>query len=721
MIDKPDRSPWRLFLPLFPLCLAALLLVVGGDWQAALRNALFDQYQRWHPRPYAEVPVRIIDIDEESLARLGQWPWPRQRIAELVDRLQATGSAAIGFDVLFAEADRTAPQAVAELWQLEGSLRRQVLALPDHDRLLADSLQRADVVLGFALVRGPQAAVGGREPSARAAIIHLGEPQTAWLHAFSGAVPALPVLDAAAKGSAALTFVADADGVVRRVPLLLALNGQPVPGLAAESLRVAQAVPTITLRSAGHLHGFTGVADSAGLGEVRIGEFRIPSTAQGELWLHYNGHRAQRSIAAWQVLAGAVDNAQLAGHILLVGSSAQGLMDLRFSPFGVISGVEAHAQALEQILSGHYLQRPAWARGGELAFLIGAGLLLGLLAVRARALVAALTCAGLLAVGGGGAWYAFRAHGLLLDAALPAFGIVLTFIVCSLAHHLASEREQRWIKQAFARYVSPNRVAYLVEHPEDMNLGGRRQECSFIFTDLAGYTSLLEGMDPGQAVSLLNDYLDEMIAIAFAHEGTLDRIVGDAVVIMFSAPVIQPDHRARALACGLAMDVFACRYASDLQEKGTAFGQTRIGIHAGEVIVGNFGGKNMFDYRALGDPINTASRLEAVNKHLGTRLCISEEIHAATPATPVRPVGRLVLKGKARQLAVFEPLAAAQPGSAPLADYLVAYEKMRSGESDAGACFTDLHAAWPADPLVALHCRRLQAGESSELMVMSEK
>lgn len=720
-MEKRRRQRWLLLLPLLPLCLAALLLVAGGDWQAALRNALFDQYQRWHPRPYAEVPVRVIDIDEESLARLGQWPWPRQRIAELVDRLQTAGSAAIAFDVLFAEADRTAPQAVAELWRLDGALRRQVLALPDHDQQLAWSLNGADVILGFALVRGPQVAVGGREPTTRAAIVHLGEPQTAWLHAFTGALPALPLFDAVAKGSGALTFVADADGVIRRVPLLLALNGQPVPGLAAESLRVAQAVPTMTLRSAGHLHGFTGAADSAGLGEVRIGEFRIPSTAQGELWLHYTGHRPERSIAAWRILAGVVDDKQLAGHILLVGSSAQGLMDLRFSPFGVIPGVEAHAQALEQILSGHYLQRPAWARGGELAFLVGGGLLVGLLAVRARALVAALACAGLLAVASGGVWYAFRTHGLLLDAALPALGIVLSFMVCSLAHHLVSEREQRWIRQAFARYVSPNRVAHLVDHPEDMNLGGARRECSFIFTDLTGFTAMMEGMDPGQAVALLNDYLDRMIAIAFEHEGTLDRIVGDAVAIMFSAPVTQPDHRQRALACGLAMDAFACRYAGDLQVRGIPFGQTRIGIHAGEVIVGNFGGKNIFDYRALGDPVNTASRLEAVNKHLGTRLCISEEIHAATPGTQVRPVGHLVLKGKSQPLAVFEPLAAALPGSAPLADYLFAFEKMRCGDSDAAACFAALQAAWPSDPLVALHCRRLQAGASGELIVMSEK
>jgi len=718
---QPGRSRWLFVLPLLPLLFAATLLIGGGEWQAALRNNLFDQFQRWHPRPYVEVPVRIVDIDDASLERLGQWPWPRLRLAELVDRLQGGGVAAIGFDVMFAEPDRTSPRAAAELWQLDGGLHKQLLALPDHDQLLAASLRQADAVLGFSVERGRQVVSDGLAPGPTASFVHLGEPQLAWLHRFTSVVPALPLLAAAAKGNGALSFIPDGDGIVRRVPLVIRLDEQPLPGLAAESLRVAQGVPHITLRSAGHLHGFTGAADNGGLGEIGIGDFRIPTSARGELWVHYSPSRPERTIPAWRIMAGEIPAEALAGQIVLVGASAQGLMDLRFSPFGVMPGVEAHAQALEQMLAGQFLDRPSWAAGAELAILLAGGLLVGLLAVRTRALLAALACAAVLALVAGGAWLAFREFGLLLDAASPSLGIGLTFVICSLVHHLLSEREQRWIQDAFARYVSPNRVAHLVEHPEDMNLGGHRQDCSFIFTDLAGFTGLLEGMDPGQAVALLNDYLDGMIAIAFAHEGTLDRIVGDAVVIMFSAPVIQPDHRQRALACGLAMDAFACRYARELQAKGIPFGMTRIGIHAGEVIVGNFGGKNMFDYRALGDPINTASRLESVNKHLGTRICISEAIHDAAPEVPVRPVGRLRLKGKSLALAVFEPVTEDEPGRAPLAEYSAAHVLLQANEPQAKARFEQLHAGWPDDPLVALHWRRLQAGEQGDLIVMAEK
>ncbi len=707
-------------LPLLPALLVAALHWVGGDLLFSLRNTLFDQYQRWQPRTYVEAPVRILDIDDASLEKLGQWPWPRNRIAGLVDRLNAAGVAAIVFDVMFAEPDRTSPDAVVALWQLKGSLRESLAGLPDHDQVLASRMRLADVVLGFAVDR-KTGAENGKMPLGKAAFVHLGEPQIESLHRFSGAVTALPALEATARGNGALTFVPDRDGVVRRVPLALRLGDMPVPTLVSEALRVAQGVPLITLRSAGHLTGLTGERDRAGLGEIRIGEVRVPTTAQGEMWLYYTRHRPERTVPAWRLMAGEIPPESLAGQMILIGSSAQGLMDLRFNPFGLMPGVEAHAQALEQMLSGQYLERPAWAAGAEWMVMIAASFLVGFLALRAGALLAALVTGGLLIMLGAGAWRAFVSDHLLLDAGLPVLGVLLSFMLCSLAHHLWSEREQRWIKAAFSRYVSPNRVSYLVEHPEAMALGGRRQDCSFIFTDLAGFTSLMEKIDPGAAVELLNDYLDEMIAIAFRHEGTLDRIVGDAVAIMFSAPVPQADHRQRAMACALEMDAFADQYAQARQAEGIPFGKTRIGVHCGEVIVGNFGGRNIFDYRALGDPINTAARLESVNKHLGTRMCVSAAILADCPAAPVRPVGRLVLKGKSEPLTVFEPVTEDAVARAPRDAYGAAFDALAVDGAQALDLFRELAANYPDDPLVLLHCRRLLAGETGDLIVMAEK
>jgi adenylate cyclase len=304
---------------------------------------------------------------------------------------------------------------------------------------------------------------------------------------------------------------------------------------------------------------------------------------------------------------------------------------------------------------------------------------------------------------------------------IPSLMLALTFIFTSIARHLYSERRQRWVKQAFSRYVSPNLVEHLIDHPDALELGGRRQLCSFVFTDLAGFTSLMEKIDPGEAVSLLNIYLDRMIAIAFAHHGTLDRIVGDAVAIMFSAPVQQPDHQSRAIKCAQEMQRFAGQYSRDLNAKGIAFGQTRIGIHTGEVIVGNFGGNTIFDYRALGDPVNTASRLEGANKHLGTLICVSEATLSGCPELPARPIGRLLLKGKSIPLLVFEPIDAQTLNDAEVGEYIAAYSLMRNGRSSALDAFTQLAAKRPEDKLVAFHLYRLRNGKTGDLIELTEK
>lgn len=709
----------RAVAALLSLATGALgLMLVLADPLAlkTLRYQGFDQYQRWQPRTFDAVPVRIIDIDEESLEKIGQWPWPRNKLAQLVEQLGAQGAATIGFDVVFAEPDRTSPGRASTEWALSPAQARSLAALPDHDASFASAIARHNVVLGFAL-RSDATTPHQQQatPNAPYRYVWLGEPSPQALHAFPAAVPPLPLLDAAASGSGALTFMPDGDGVVRRVPLVLALAQTPVPSLIAELLRVAQGADNHILRRAD--------GDAPALAQVRIGQVSVPTNAQGEMWLHYTTAQAERYVPAWKVLAGEAAPELLDGHIVLVGSSAQGLMDLRFNPLGrVMPGVEAHAQALEQVLSGHYLNRPSWAVAAEAIAVV-----LGCVAmVWIGTFVPSLWAAAMsLALVGGvlwGGWSAFSSHRLLLDSFTPALTWAAAFALASLCRHFWSERQQRWVKEAFSRYVSPNRVEYLMNNPGQLELGGKRQHCSFIFTDLAGFTSLMESIDPAAAVTLLNDYLEKMISIAFRHQGTLDRIVGDALAIMFSAPVVQPDHAQRALNCAMDMHAFATAYAQDLQGRGIAFGHTRFGVHSGEVIVGNFGGHALFDYRALGDAVNTAARLESVNKHLGTRICVSEATLSACANVPARPVGRLVLMGKQVALQVFEPLPdPLPPGYAPTALYQAAFEAVRDGDAQARERFDRLRERYPGDPLVALYCARLAENDLGDRIVLSAK
>lgn len=714
-------------LPL--LCALVVLLLMVADPQAlqGLRHAQFDQFQRWQPRTSADAGVVVVDIDEASLRKLGQWPWPRSQVAALLDALDQQGAAVVGLDMLLLEPDRTAPRAMAQQWQVPPTVRQALVALPDPDTVLAHSLANAPVALGMVLAQeesgtGSDKGVHRGAPSLPQAastlpfrVVQLGEGAAQQLHSFDTARLPLPVLQQAASGLGALNFVADADGVVRRVPLVVSAQGQVLPSLVAEMLRLAQGAQNYVLQGTG--------TSGAGLQAVRIGKVPVATTAQGEVWVHYSEQPAPTMLPAWQVLAGTLAPGALADKWVLVGTSAQGLMDLRTTPLGqVLPGVAIHAQALEQMLTGQWLQRPAWALGLETVVAVLGCLFLGGVAVGTRAGVSAAWTALALGLAGWGAWWAFSRQHLLLHAAGPMLGMASTFLLCSVQRHLRTERQQRWIRTAFARYVSPNRVQYLVEHPEQLALGGQRQACSFIFTDLAGFTTLMESLDPAQAVQLLNTYLDRMVAIAFAHGGTLDRIMGDAVAVVFSAPLPQSDHRARALRCALEMAAFASDYARTVQaQQGIAFGHTRIGVHSGEVIVGNFGGSTLFDYRALGDAVNTASRLEGANKHLGTHLCVSGDTLAGCPDVAARPVGQLVLKGKTQALHVWEPLAAQAPGCAPLQDYLAAYQAMEALQADALAAWAALAQRYPHDPLVALHWLRQQRGEVGVRVVLAEK
>ena len=698
-----------------------------------VRNAVFDQYQRWQPRDYTDQQVRIVDIDDESLRRIGQWPWPRTQVADLVRKLQDAGAAAIGFDMMFAEADRTSPQSMAALWNVRGETRTQLLRIPDHDQVMAEALRGGRVVLGFA---GKRDGEQTRLPAKPSREVYAGPPALPFLNVLTGADAPLAVLEQASTGIGAFTFFADTDSVVRRVPLLMRMcdpaitaptplaraeaceadpRGTVVPSLSAELLRVS--------RKQRNYHIATSPQAGLGVEAVRVANVRVPVTASGEVWVHYTEPVPKRYIPAWQVLGGQYATGSLDNHIVLIGTSALGLRDLRSNPLGAIMpGVEAHAQVLEQIREGKYLARSTQAKNIEALIIIIGGLIVGIVALTTRALVSAAFTATVLGGIGLAAWLAFTREGLLLDPVTPGLTLLITFLVGSVVRHMSSEREQRWVRDAFSRYVSPNRVAHLVNNPGQLELGGRRQECSFVFTDLEDFTGLMEKMDPAAAVSLLNAYLDRMVAIAFNSGGTLDRIVGDAVAIMFSAPVHQPDHRERAYQCALEMHAFASRYSAELHAKGTPFGKTRIGVHTGEVIVGNFGGSTMFDYRALGDPVNTAARLEGANKYLGTTVCVSEATLSGVNDAVVRTIGRLVVKGKTQALTVYEPVITTNhvPAGRDTA-YDAAFALLQQSAAQAPAAFEQLARERASDTLVAFHLARLRAGAVDEQIKLDEK
>ncbi len=411
----------------------------------------------------------------------------------------------------------------------------------------------------------------------------------------------------------------------------------------------------------------------------------------------------------------------LAGKLVLVGAGLPNSDRIR-TPLSVggapdMTGIEAHAHALDHMLEGRADPRLSdWVEA--MVLLVAAAL--GVAIIRLPLPLWATLSAGalLLAAFWLAAFAGYGAGGSLIPVVQPTIAFLFAAGVGSVVLTRQERARRRFLRQAFAHYVSPAVVDRLAADPSRLALGGERREMTFLFTDISGFTRLTEALDPPVMVSLLNTYLDGMCRIVLEAGGTVDKLVGDAVHAFFGAPDDQSDHAARAVACALKLDAHASRFSEEQQAAGIAFGGTRIGVTTGPAIVGNFGG-TVFDYTAHGDVVNTAARLEAANASLGTRICVSEATTKQCPEVSFRPIGLLGLKGKARSVAVFEPLA--QGSTQALEAYRAAYAKLKALDPAALAAFQALATQWPDDRLVARHLERLQAGETGVEMTIETK
>ena len=707
---------------LFPLVVMASLLAVQFHdplFRMRLRDIAFDQLQKLYPGHYAEdLPVRVIAIDDPSLAAVGQWPWPRTVLAQIVDQLTLMGARVVVLDVFLAEPDRTSPEQVTQFWPDNPTLDALLQNYPKHDDILAASLARSRVVTG--IVARPTDSTHALPPR-KVDISSSGGDARKWLRDWAGGAGFLPSLTAPSVGAGVLTVVPDHDGILRSMPLFSKLGGELYPSLGLEALRVYMGSSGLTAKvtpASG-----AGWFQSPGIAGVALGESAFfPTSGDARVWLHARPQTTERYVSAIDVLTNRVEPKRIKDHIVLIGATSAGLGDIVRNPLGeAIPGLEGHLQLMEQLLSNGYLLRPAWENALVAAIVVTYALALALMLNYLRpAWSVALLGVGVLTMLAFSNWLFVSEH-LFLDPLFPVVCLISMFLSLAVPRYLQTEKDQRWIQAAFSRYVSPNRVKYLQANPETLTLGGEYRECSFVMTDLAGFTAMMEKYEPAMLSSLLNEYLNGMIEVAFAHEGTLDRIVGDAVAVMFSAPVVQPDHAERAVACALAMDEFAQAFSLLQQGRGIPFGKTRIGVNTGDVLVGNFGGKVMLDYRALGDAINTAARLETINGHLGTRISVSESSVKKCEHFRGRPAGRLVLKGKKNPVTVFEPLTAEEDASDRILHYRTAYALMESESAEAVQAFQSLQSQYPEDPLVNFHVRRLESGDTGSLVVMTQK
>jgi adenylate cyclase len=634
------------------VCIAGLcaLRIADPFLLQSVRETAFDQFQQISPRDYVETPVRVVDIDEKSLREYGQWPWPRSRIAELTERLGQMGAAAIAFDILFAEPDRLSPSrliedpTVAQLLDKE-QVDRLAGNIPDNDKILAETFSRMPVVLGFARVGAGE----GATPPVKPGFAYTGSDPVDAVPAFPAAALNLPDLEAAAAGLGSISLAPDESiSVVRKVPLLWSHEGNLYPSLAIESLRVAQGVSTILV----HAVSENGTLVQA----IRVGNYEIPTTPDGALWMRYSRERAERYVSAQAILADEVDQATvdaITGHIVLVGTSAVGLYDIRATSVGEnVPGVSVHAQLLEQVISGNYVYRSDWVDGLELF-----GFLLVALYVLVMTLIAgpvlSLMVGSIVATGVAiGTWLAYTNSGLLVDPTFPLGGALLVYLTMTFIRYFTSDRQKRQIRRAFSQYVAPTVLQQIEEHPDMLALGGEMRDVTVMFTDVRNFTSFSEKLPPVEVVLFLNSLLGRMSEEIILEHGTIDKFIGDSIMAFWNAPVDTPDHERDACRAALRMRDALQHFNSERAEAITARGEAYdpiaigIGINTGEACVGNMGSQSRFDYSVIGDTVNIASRVESACKQIGFDIILSDTTADGASGMAILDAGSIELKGK---------------------------------------------------------------------------
>jgi adenylate cyclase len=631
------------------LCLALLiglaaLRIADPAPVEELRVRTFDTFQRIDPRAKTAKPVAIVDIDEKSLAQLGQFPWPRTRIADLVADLTRLGAVVIAFDVIFAEPDRLNPDSAADTFRnLDEETKAKLRALPSNDQIFADAMRHSRVVLGQSGL--PYVLTEFDKTLPVTGLAMLGEDPQRFMFNFPGLLRNTPVLEQAAGGRGLLTINPERDGIVRRVPMIMQAQGATIPSLSFEMLRLATGTDTIFIKS-----------DRAGIKSIGVKGFEIPTDRNGQLWIHFARNDPSIYVSAADVLNGNVAPEKIARKLVLIGTSAVGLNDIKTTPVSrSMPGVEIHAQVLEAALTGMLLSQPPY--GPLLEF--GAALLLGLLVIAFAPMFGPVT---LVAVGAllatllvGTSWYFYTHYRLLVDFTYPLLSTTAIYLTLIFSSFVREQAQRRQIRSAFGQYLSPALVEQLAQSPEKLVLGGEEREMTIMFSDVRGFTTISESYkhDPQGLTTLMNRFLTPLTNAILARKGTIDKYMGDAIMAFWNAPLDDKEHQLNACEAAVAMleriDELNSQRELEAKEGGHAYIPLNVGVglNTGVCVVGNMGSDLRFDYSVLGDSVNLASRLEGQSKEYGFPIIVgSRTALAVKDKFAILELDFIMVKGK---------------------------------------------------------------------------
>lgn len=638
MTFSDDLKPrlFKLLLAFLLLGTVVLLRILEPGPVTGLRDLYFDRLQQAHPRVEQNLPVLIVDINDESLEALGQWPWPRTLIAGMVDRLAEAGAIVLAFDILFSEPDRFSPKALASDPFFSRFLQQDPsIDLPDTDDILAHSFQNIPVILGVA------AQVGGTrsELPARSGIVEIGDNPLVAIPRFPQRTQVVPALSAASAGFGNINVSPfESMEVIRRVPMLWQHGEQTLPTLALETLRVALGENTLL--------AFSTPENPSRLGQIRVGGAMIPVDARGQFQVYYRRSATDFFLPAHQIFefSPAELRARVDGSIVFVGTSAAGLLDIRQTALGEnIPGVAIHAQILEQILQDSYLIRDLRIEVSEVItlFLLSLSLLIMIRYVTFKyTLIFVILSLGMLHIG---AYLAFVRQGFLFDAANLSALFGAAFLAVFSFSYYQSTQERKMIRASFSRYVAPSILKEIELNRHQIKMGGEIKDITVMFCDLRNFTSLSEGTNPQNLMEFVNEVFSEVTEKIISNSGFVDKFIGDAVMALWNAPLDVPYDAAKACKAALEVRHALSEHQSALHKfKGVP---VAIGIAKGPACIGNIGSLARMNYSAIGQAVNFAARLEQGCRSVGYDILVSKSVAAEATDFAFLPAGTLALKG----------------------------------------------------------------------------
>jgi adenylate cyclase len=685
----------------------------SGHWLNRLDYLLYDlrfnEALQWFPRSVGEQPIAIIDIDEKSLAEQGRWPWSRHKLANLVTTLSQYGVVVVAFDVVFSEPERNPVDEVqqriaidGEVWQVPSGWRRQV----DADSHFAQEIPSTDVVLGFFFLDESSVAVGKLPQSVYQ--LDSSQRQRLVMITKSGYAANLTKLQNAAQTAGFVTTFADADGAVRRSPLVIRYGSHVYPSLSLATVMTYLFDKNLQLESAE-------VGDVEVLRRVGISEQMARTDGSGRVIVPYRGGKKTFPYySATDVLNGRIGIDDLEGAIVLVGTSAIGHADLRATPVGIqYPGVEVHANIIDALLNDGFPYRPEWEAGATLMQLVLIGALLSLWLPRLGPVAAILVSSVTMLLVCAGNFYLWAR----LNLDLPLAAILLLVGVLTMLNlgygFLRESASRKLLKGMFNQYVPPAHIDRMMSDPAAYQFAGEQKELTVLFSDIRSFTNISESLSASELKAFLNGYFTPITKIIFDHEGTIDKYVGDMVMAFWGAPLDDQSHAYHAVSAALAMQEITQSLHKEFKKKGWPMIEVGIGVNTGPMNVGDMGSSYRRAYTVLGDSVNLGSRLESVTKFYGAKILIGEGTYSQAPEFIYRFVDRIQVKGKNEPVRVYEPLCRKEELNSEQRIELAQYEAahalyLEQNWEAASRAFEQLMDEYPQQKLYVVYSDRIQ-------------